>query len=66
MGTIGLALLGMFFGAVGVEFLRAKKPEIIKKIEERAKHLVDSLSSSEKGDDEKVEKNEKKTSLSEE
>ena len=51
MGTIGLALLGIVFGAAGVEFLRARRPEIIKKIEERAKRLVDSLSSSKKGDD---------------
>ena len=57
MGTIGLALLGIVFGAAGVEFLRARRPEIIKKIEERAKRLVDSLSSSKKTDDEKGEKN---------
>ena len=57
MGTIGLALLGIVFGAAGVEFLRARRPEIIKKIEERAKRLVDSLSSSKKTDDEKSEKN---------
>ncbi len=56
MGMIGLALLGVVFGAAGAEFLRAKKPEVIKKIEERAKRLVDSLSSSKKGDDEEAEK----------
>ncbi len=57
MGMIGLALLGVIFGAAGTEFLRARRPEIIKKIEERAKRLVDSLSSSKKTDDEKGEKN---------
>ena len=57
MGTIGLALLGVIVGAAGNEFLRARRPEIIKKIEERAKRLVDSLSSSKKTDDEKGEKN---------
>ena len=66
MGTIALALLGIAFGAAGAEFLRAKKPEIIKKVEERAKRLVDSLSSSKKDDDENVQKNEKEASLSEE
>ncbi len=57
MGMIGLALLGVVFGAAGTEFLRSRRPEIIKKIEERAKRLVDSLSSSKKTDDEKGEKN---------
>ena len=56
MGMIGLALLGVIFGAAGTEFLRARRPEIIKKIEERAKRLVDSLSSSKKGDDERTGK----------
>ncbi len=51
MGTIALALLGMAFGAAGTEFLRAKRPELIKKIEERAKRLVDSMSSSKQGDE---------------
>ncbi len=57
MGTIALALLGIAFGAAGVEFLRAKRPKVIEKIEERAKRLVDSLSSSKKDQDEKTEKN---------
>ena len=66
MGTIALALLGIAFGAAGAEFLRAKKPKVIEKIEDRAKRLVDSLSLSKKDDGGKVEKNEKDASLLEE
>ena len=33
MGAIGLALLGVVLGAVGTEFLRAKKTELVEKIE---------------------------------
>jgi hypothetical protein len=50
---IGLALLGVALGAAGTEFLRAKRPEVIEKIEDAAKHFVDLLCPS-KSDDEKT------------
>ena len=50
---IGLALFGVVLGAAGVEILRAKKPELIEKIEDAAKRFVDSVCSS-KSDDEKA------------
>ena len=40
---IGLALLGIAIGAAGVEVLRAKKPEIIEKVEGAAKGFVESM-----------------------
>ncbi len=43
MGLIGLAILGVVFGAAGTEFLRAKRPDIIGKIEDAAKRFVDSM-----------------------
>ena len=43
MGVIGLALLGVVVGAAGTEFLRAKRPEVIEKIEDSAKRFVDSI-----------------------
>ncbi len=55
MGVIGLALLGVVLGAAGAEVLRAKKPEVIEKIEDAAKHFVDSVFPS-KPDDEKTQK----------
>ena len=51
----GLALLGVVLGAAGVEVLRAKKPEVIEKIEAKAKRFVDSIFPSE-SDDEKTQK----------
>jgi len=53
MGVIGLALLGVVLGAAGSEFLRAKRPEVIEKIEDAAKRFVDSVCPS-KSDDEKT------------
>ncbi|HUV41886.1 MAG TPA: hypothetical protein VMW23_08885 [Sedimentisphaerales bacterium] len=41
MGLFGLALLGVVLGAVGSEFLRASRPELVEKIEKAAKQLVD-------------------------
>lgn len=41
MLSIGLALLGIFLGAVGAELLRALRPELIRKIEDRARSFVD-------------------------
>ncbi len=49
---IGLALLGVVLGAAGVEILRAKKPEIIEKIEDAAKRFVDSVYPSKSDDKE--------------
>ena len=51
----GLALMGVVLGAAGVEILRAKKPEVIDKIEDAAKRFVDSVFPSE-SDDEKTQK----------
>lgn len=50
---IGLALLGVALGAMGTEFLRAKRPDIIEKIEDTAKRFVESVCPS-KSDDEKT------------
>jgi hypothetical protein len=55
MGVIGLALLGVVLGAAGTEILRAKKPEAIEKIEDKARRFVDSVYPS-KPDDEKAQK----------
>ncbi len=44
MAVFGLVALGIILGAAGTELLRAKKPELLEKIEGRAKHLVDILS----------------------
>lgn len=51
---IGLALLGIALGAAGTEFLRAKRPDIIEKVEDSAKRFVDSVCPSE-SDDEKTQ-----------
>ena len=55
MGVIGLALLGVVLGAAGAEILRAKKPEVIEKIEDAARRFADSVCPS-KSDDEKTQK----------
>ncbi|MHC4395940.1 MAG: hypothetical protein ACYS1A_09835 [Planctomycetota bacterium] len=56
MGVIGLAFLGVVLGAVGTEFLRAKRPELVEKIEDTARRFVDGLHSSESSDEETNEK----------
>jgi len=53
MELVGLALLGVVLGAAGTEFLRAKKPELVEKVENAARRFVDSFCSS-KSDDEKA------------
>ena len=53
---IGLALLGIALGAAGSEFLRAKRPDIIEKIENAAKRFVDSVCQSEPDDEKTQEK----------
>lgn len=47
MGFVGLALLGVALGAAGSEVLRAKKPELVEKVEDAAKRLVDRFLPSE-------------------
>jgi len=59
MELVGLALLGIVMGAAGTEFLRAKKPELVEKVENAARCFVDSLCSS-KSDDEKAKENKDK------
>ena len=54
--AIGLALLGVALGAAGAEFLRAKRPDVIEKIENAAKHFVDSICPSESDDEKTQEK----------
>ncbi|MHC4740127.1 MAG: hypothetical protein ACYS9Y_14555 [Planctomycetota bacterium] len=56
MGVIGLAFLGVVLGAIGTEFLRAKKPELVEKIEDSARRFVDAIHSSEPADEEVKEK----------
>lgn len=53
---IGLALLGVALGAAGTEFLRAKRPDIIEKIENAAKRFVDSVCPTESDDEKTPEK----------
>lgn len=53
MGVIGFAFLGVVLGAVGTEFLRAKKPELVEKIEDSARRFVDVIHSSDSDEEEK-------------
>jgi len=55
MEFVGLAFLGIVLGAAGTEFLRAKKPEVVEKVEDAARRFVDSLCSS-KSHDKKAKK----------
>jgi hypothetical protein len=41
MSAIALGLAGIIIGVAGSEFLRATKPEFVKKIEESAKRFVE-------------------------
>jgi len=52
MGVIGLVVLGIICGAAGAEILRAKNPELLDKIEDRAKRFVDAMGSSARADKE--------------
>ncbi len=56
MGLVGLTFLGIVLGAAGSELLRAKKPELVKTIEDSAKRLEDSLFSSKSTDRDADEK----------
>lgn len=42
MAVVALAALGMVLGAAGCELLRTKKPDLVAKVEDAAKRLVDS------------------------
>jgi len=53
------ALLGIVLGAAAAEFLRAKKPEVVEKVEDAAKRFANFLCSWERAD-EKEEKAKKK------
>jgi hypothetical protein len=54
MELFGLAFLGVVLGAAGTEFLRAKRPDIIEKVEDAARRFVDSVCP-EKSEDEKTQ-----------
>jgi len=56
MGLVGLAFLGVVLGAAGTEFLRAKRPDIIEKIEDAARRFVDSVCPSESNDEKTQQK----------
>ena len=56
MGLIGLAFLGVVVGAAGAEFLRAKKPEVIEKIECAARRFAESVCPSKSDDEQEQEK----------
>ena len=56
MGVVGFAFLGIVLGAAGTEFLRAKKPELIDKVEDAAKRFVDSLCSRQPDNTEQTDK----------
>jgi hypothetical protein len=43
MVLVAWAVLGVVLGAAGSEVLRARKPELIEKVEDAAKRLVDSV-----------------------
>jgi len=51
LGTVGLLLSGILIGAVAVEILNVKSPELMKKVRDQAKNLVNPT--------EKTKKNQK-------
>ena len=56
MTFLGWAMLGIILGAAGTEVLRARKPELVEKVEDAAKRLVDSVWPSKPADDEADDK----------
>ena len=48
--------MGVALGAAGTEFLLAKRPDIVEKIEDAASRFIDSVFSSEPDDEKKQEK----------
>ena len=55
MALIGLALLGVAVGAAGTEILRARNPELVEKVEESARRLVERFFPSKTDDEETKE-----------
>ncbi len=47
MSVIGLGIAGVVAGIVGSEFLRAARPDFVRKVEESARRFVGRLSASE-------------------
>jgi hypothetical protein len=43
MAVMALAALGVVVGAAGSELLRAKRPELVAKIDQAARRLVDAI-----------------------
>jgi len=54
MSLFGLVILGVVLGAAGAEYLRAKKPELIENLENKAKCFANSLSSLKSNEDSKL------------
>ena len=52
MGLIGLTFIGIVLGAAGAEFLRSRKPELVKKVEEAAKRFAASWDKSDSAEKE--------------
>ena len=52
MILVGWALLGVALGAAGSELLRTCRPELVEKVENAAKRVVDSLCSAKPADEE--------------
>ena len=50
MFLLAWAILGVVFGAVGSEVLRATRPQLVKQVEDAAKRFADSVCPSESGD----------------
>ena len=43
MAVIGLIILGVLFGAAGMQFLRSNKPELVEKAEDGIKRFWNSM-----------------------
>ena len=50
MGLVGLAVLSIILGAAGMEFLRASKPEMVAKMENGVKRVINSMFPSKRGE----------------
>ena len=55
MAIVAWGLLGMLLGAAGVGYLRATRPELVGKVEDAAKRLVDHLCPPKPSNQEKTE-----------
>jgi hypothetical protein len=44
IATLGVALAGVFVGAITMEILRRKRPDLVEKTEEQARKSVERLS----------------------